>query len=191
MVEVWKDIAWWEWMYQISNIWNVKSLSRLIKRGGRYPFKSKERILKKIYNEHGYFTIIFCKDWRVKSFMVHRLVAQAFIPNPENKPQINHKNWIRDDNRTENLERCTNWENQLHAYKYLWKTNGLSGKKWILSKTSKKIYQYSLKLVLIRQWDCINDVERELWFAHQDIWRCCRWTYKQSHWYVRKYSLAK
>ena len=105
--EKWKDIEWWEWLYQVSNIWRIKSL-----RDGR--------IMKLKYIQW-YTNVGLNRDKKQKWYRVHRLVAQAFIPNPENKRTVNHKNWIRDDNRVENLERATYSEQERHARDVLWK----------------------------------------------------------------------
>lgn len=98
--EVWKDIDGYEGLYQVSNFGRVKSVGR-----------GKERVLKAGKNSNNYLTVVLCKSKKPKSFLVHRLVAQAFIPNPENKEQIDHINTIRDDNRVENLRWVTPKEN--------------------------------------------------------------------------------
>lgn len=95
--EIWKDVAGWEGKYQVSSLGNVRG----IKRG---------KILKKMYTPDGYHSLSLCNG-KMTTKTVHRLVAQAFIPNPENKPEVNHKNHIRTDNRAENLEWNTHIEN--------------------------------------------------------------------------------
>jgi hypothetical protein len=100
MKEFWKDIIGYEGKYQISNLGRVMSTFK----GG---------ILKPINNE-GYLKVILCNNGK-KSFFIHRLVATHFIPNPENKQEVNHKKGIKNDNRASELEWSTRSENCTHA----------------------------------------------------------------------------
>ena len=105
-MEIWKDIKGYEGMYQASNLGQIKSLKL-----------KKEKILKQCKNEHGYLVVNLCKNGKWKTCRVHRLIADTFIPNPENKPCVNHINGQKDDNNIKNLEFCTYSENMFHAYK--------------------------------------------------------------------------
>jgi hypothetical protein len=110
--EIWKDIIGYENYYQISNYGNVKSLERSFHLGGI----RKEKILKFSINTSGYFQVTLQKNGEKKNYLVHKLVALHFIPNPDNKSEINHKDGNKLNNLINNLEWCTRSENALHAF---------------------------------------------------------------------------
>jgi hypothetical protein len=110
-MENWKDINGYEGYYQISNFGKIKSLPRVLKNRIK-----KETILKPSINNHGYVACGLTINKKYKRFLIHRLVAEAFIENTQDKPFINHINGIKDDNRIENLEWVTHSENVKHAY---------------------------------------------------------------------------
>lgn len=114
-VEIWKDVVGHEGKYQVSNLGRARSVDRAINvicRNKPMSMRYKGRVLTHNYNNHGYHCMRLSKKEYV---LIHRMVAIAFIPNPENKPFINHINGIKDDNRVENLEWCTCLENSQHA----------------------------------------------------------------------------
>lgn len=112
MIEEWKDVKGYEGLYQVSNFGNVRSLPRTKVRVDGIIRHDKGKLLP-LSNSHGYTAVRLHKphDFKGRLFRVHILVAGAFIPNPENKPFIDHINTIRDDNRVENLRWCTAKEN--------------------------------------------------------------------------------
>lgn len=107
MTEIWKPVVGYLGFYEISNLGRVKSLKDNLGR-------DRELILKPQKRKDGYFTI----ELKRSTKFLHRIVAEAFIPNPENKPQVNHKDSNRENNQTGNLEWVTASENILHGYKY-------------------------------------------------------------------------
>lgn len=105
MEEIWEKIPGYNGLYLISNKGKVKSLHR------------KNPILLKQSIDTGYSRVTLTINYKTEIFRVHRIVASVFIPNPENKPQVNHIDGNKLNNDIKNLEWCTNAENQIHAYK--------------------------------------------------------------------------
>ena len=105
MEEIWRDIEGYENIYQISNLGRIKS------------FKGHEKILKPRKDGNGYLQVDLCKSGKIKKFLIHRLVAIAFILNPKNKPCVNHIDGNKENNCIDNLEWCTVQENNIHAFK--------------------------------------------------------------------------
>lgn len=104
MNEEWKDISGYEGLYKVSNLGNV------------YSFKTN-KILKTPIGKRGYPNLNLLKNGKQKLYVVHRLVAKAFIPNPDNKPEVNHIDGNKTNNCVDNLEWVTSRENTLHARK--------------------------------------------------------------------------
>lgn len=113
MEETWKDIKNFEGLYQVSNLGRVKSLTR-IRSNNNCVYRG--RILKSQLNNCGYEMIPLCKESKRFLKSIHRLVAQAFIPNPDNLPEVNHLNG-KNDNRAESLEWNSKSDNMHHATK--------------------------------------------------------------------------
>lgn len=104
--EVWRPIRGYEGLYEVSNFGQVRSIERTVSNKiGSWKINSKIKTQRK--DNRGYYRVKLCKGGKIKSFAVHRLVAEAFIPNPYHYSEVNHKNCIKTDNRADNLEWCT------------------------------------------------------------------------------------
>lgn len=148
MKEIWKDIVGLEGLYQVSNLGKVRSLDRIIEydkvvnnKRVHMTCHRKGKILSLPINGEGYVQISTCG----KPSRVHRLVAQAFIPNPKNKPFINHIDGDKTNNRVDNLEWCTNRENQIHASMVLGHKQGAHQNKPIKCVETGEIFENSFR----------------------------------------------
>lgn len=154
--ETWKDISGFEGMYQVSNFGRVRSLKF-----------GKERILKPVLTGHGYLDVILCKDGKTKQMKIHRLVANAFLPNPDNLPVINHIDENKKNNLVDNLE----WVTQQYNVEY---------------SRAIKVGQYTLEGKLIKIWPSMNEAARQ-GFNVSNIWSCCKGRYKTHGGFIWKY----
>jgi hypothetical protein len=134
--EIWKDIPGFNGMYKASNLGKIKSVN--------YNHTKSEKVLKINLYKNGYGRICLCKNNTSKTYLVHRLIAITFIPNPENKPQINHKDINKQNNNILNLEWNTYSENNKHSFSS--GANKNIGEKHINSKlTKEKVREIRLK----------------------------------------------
>lgn len=115
-VENWKDVPGFEGYYQASTLGNVKTLSRKIIKSNKAIKIIEERLIKPFKDKDGYLEVSLWKGNKGKKFKLHRLIGTLFIPNPENKPTINHKFGDKKDNKVSSLEWATRSENISHAY---------------------------------------------------------------------------
>lgn len=182
MQEIWKDIDNYIGKYQISNLGRVKSLPR----NGTI---CSERILKIQKDRKGYSYVSFHK----KKFKVHRLVAQAFIPNLENKPQVNHIDGNKQNNNINNLEWATAQENIQHSLK-----TGLRDYREIKKalqyarlKNIKPIIQYDLLGNFIKKWESATEIQNCLGYKAQNVGACCLGKYKKSNGFIWQFEEEK
>lgn len=115
MQEIWKPIAGFEGIYDISNLGRVKSLARLRRAKGNAFAPVRERIRVPAIQREGYVCAFLCREGKSAKFYIHRLVATAFLDNPENLPQVNHIDGNKQNNRIDNLEWTTASQNCRHA----------------------------------------------------------------------------
>lgn len=175
-MEIWKDIKGYEGLYQISNYGRVKSL------GNGNSNNSKERILKPAKLKDGYLYVILSKQGKRKGFKIHRLVAQAFIENPNNYPQVNHKDEDKTNNNVSNLEFCTPKYNINYGTAIQRRVENTDYKAIaakidytvISAKRTAKISKQVLCVETGKIYSSIHQVERELGFDGSCISKCCR-----------------
>lgn len=160
MNEIWKTIEGYP-NYMVSNMGRVKSLNY---RGNT----GKEKILKSYKTNMGYLLVKLSYKNKPKPFQVHRLVASAFLPNPNNYPVVNHKDKTTSNNKVDNLEWCTQEYNTDYS-------------------CAIPIIQFTKGGEFVRKWDKIKMVEKELGLSHTNITACCRGIRKTAGGYKWRY----
>jgi len=178
-MEEWIDIKDFN-NYQVSSFGNIKSKARLVKwsHHNKSGFRLKKEltlkpILRKMNKYTTYCQITISNMGKTKSCYVHRLVATAFILNPDSKPQVNHKDGNGTNNNVDNLEWSTSSENALHAHNVLGRSVWHKGKYGEKTPTSKPIIQSTMNGILIKRWGCGLDAVREGNFDSSCISRAC------------------
>lgn len=185
--EIWKNIEGYENYYQVSNYGKVKSLKRIIIRGDNKPYPQKEQLLKPGKTKKGYLQVALTKEFKTKPCRVHRLVAQAFIPNQNNLPQVNHIDGNKENNNVSNLEWVSNYDNMQHSIKTgLRDTHKISKK--LIEKNKRPVNQYNLKGEFIKRWECIKEAETTLHIPNQNIVNVCQGKRHKAGGYVWKYA---
>ena len=163
MKEEWRDIKGFEGKYQVSNLGNVKSLN--------YNKTGEPKLLTGSFDKDGYHQVILSKNSQKNHFKTHRLVAQEFIPNPDNLPMVNHKNEQKNDNRVENLEWCDAKYNINYGSRKQKVSKALS--KPVMCVETGQVYKNALVAAA------------ELGLDNSSIGKCCKGIYKtcgKFHW---------
>ena len=169
--EIWCPIKGYENLYEVSDQGRVKSLKF-----------GKERILKPGSDKDGYLIVGLCKNGEKKNLLVHRLVAKTFIPNPDNLPEVNHKDEDKTNNKVSNLEFCDSKYNNNYGTR-----NKRISEKMTNGKLSKPVLQYTKSGEFVREWKSMNDVQRNLNYNKGNISSCCTGRYKSAYNFIWKY----
>lgn len=167
--EIWKDVKGYEGIYQVSNMGRVKSLARS---GNNRTLK--DRIMRQYVGKTGYMQVRLSKENKTRLLKVHRIVAEAFIDNPWQKPQVNHIDGNKTNNLVDNLEWNTSSENIKHAYD-------------CRLRKVKPVIQVNLDGRVLKEWRCIADASKTLKINDAHIWKCCNGTRKSAGGYKWKY----
>ena len=183
MKEIWEDIKGFEGKYQISNYGKVLSTPRATTKGGIRALRN---------SANGYYNIKLGD----KSYYVHRLVAQAFIPNPNNFPEVNHKDETRTNNRVDNLEWCTRKYNAHYGTAQKRQTENrvymalsIEHKEKISKQLRNKnpVLRLSLNGELVKKYDCVFDAAKDIGKSTSNIHRCANGGSKTAYGHVWKW----
>ena len=175
-MEEWRDIKGYKGLYQISNTGNVKSLD--------YNHTGKEGIMKAQDNGDGYLYVNLWKEGKMKSCTIHRLVAIAFLPNPNNLPEVNHISEDKSDNRVENLEWCT----RLYNNTYNDRAKKAGKKQRNDPNKSKAVVGIHKINGLILEFPSAMEASRQTGIDQGNITRCCKGKLKSAGGYYWMYS---
>lgn len=157
MNEIFVSVKGYEGIYEVSNLGKVRSLSKYINAGNGNPLRLfKGKILKQYKNKKGYPIVTLCNKGQRKTISVHRLVAMTFIPNPDNLPQVNHKDEDKYNNCVDNLEWCTNEYNAHYGTHY----ERASKANINNPKRSIKVYQYTVDGQFVKEYPSIMEAKR-------------------------------
>ena len=171
MQEEWKDIQGYEGLYQVSNQGRVRSLGMRFIRSNLKPYTRPPRFLKYHASKCGYLCVELCNHGYTKRYVVHRLVALAFIPNPNNLPEVNHKDEDKTNNCVGNLEWCTHKYNSTYGSR-------ADRIKNTLMKTgrSKAVLMCDISGNVIRKFGSISEACREMKISSGSVVECCKGT---------------
>ena len=180
-MENWKDIKGYEGFYQVSDCGNVRSLERDVYYSNGAVHHLKEKILVPNLDRGGYQNVGLYKNGEIKKMRVHRLVAEAFLPNPENEPQINHKDEVKINNSVENLEWCTASYNINFGTRNVRMIQNRRSYKLGDSPSAKAVFCVELN----KTFDCAKRAGEELGIDSSAIGKACKGKLKTTggfHW---------
>lgn len=170
MQEDWKDINGFEGYYQISNFGRVKSVERVVKRKNGTIMKVSEKIRKLFYTTDNYSYVVLSKNGKHKTFLVHRLVAENFLSNPNNLPCVNHKDENKQNDCVDNLEWCSYEYNNTYKNIHLRRNQ---------DNVCRMVIQYDLDMHEIKRWNSTAEAAKYYNIQAANICACC--TYRRNH----------
>lgn len=187
--EEWRDVVGYEGLYKVSSFGRVLSLEKIVKRRKVGSFRKKPQLLSLITMTIGYHSVNLVKNGKVNVVYVHRLVAMAFLQNPNNYPQVDHLDTNRTNNHVSNLRWCTNSQNMLNPFTRI---NNSNSKKGMIIKRGNASNQICRKVVclkngiFIKSFESIKEASNE-GHNYNKIWFVCNGWRKHHHGYQWMY----
>lgn len=188
MKEVWKDIADFEGIYQVSSLGNVRSLDRCVECNDSIRHY-KGRMMKFYKKKNGYLQVNLKRRNLNKQFLVHRLVAETFIPNPCNYPCVNHKDENKANNSVDNLEWCTQEYNNHYGVGN--KNRCINSRNGAIKKQARAVEQYTLDGEFVAEYFSAMEAGRQNQCRQAGISECCNGKQKTAYGYVWRYKEAE
>ena len=186
-MEEWRDIKGYKGKYQVSNTGKVRSLKRTVWNGKGY-YKIPEKILEGYDNGYGYLCVKLCKEGKRKQYRINRLVAQAFLENPQNLPEVNHKDENKYNNCVENLEYCNRSYNINYGTGNKRRAKKLGKKNTNNPKRSKPVIGINKVSGLIMEFPSLMEAERQTDISSSNICACLKGRYKSAGGYIWHYA---
>lgn len=188
--EIWRDIDDYIGLYQVSNMGRVKSVERVIWDNRGYYKTVPERILKAGKINGGYMQVGLCKEGKTKKYLVHQLVASAFVENPEGYKEINHISEDKTNNKAENLEWCSRSYNVNYGTRnnrMAEKLRGMKQSEEQIKKKSRPVLGINKVSGLIVEFNSAREASRQLVINQSSIWECCQGKRKSAGGYTWHY----
>lgn len=176
MTELWKDVKGYEGLYQVSNLGNVRSFSKVSK--GRLLAQSERK---------GYLYVALykkddCANKTIKQTLVHRLVAEMFVPNPNGYNEVNHIDERKTNNRADNLEWCS------HKYNMNYGMGAIRRKQQSGGPFAKAVIQKDLDGNVLKRWKSLGEIQRKAGMAKSSICKCCNRQLATAYGYAWEYA---
>lgn len=192
MEEVWKPIKGYEGLYEVSNLGNIRSLDKVVmcvRNGKELGVLHKGKVLKPSKRQHGYLGVMLYgrgghKTRGFKTFSIHRLVAEAFIPNPDRLPEVNHIDEDKTNNAVTNLEWMSHVDNTNYGT-----TQQRRSQKIRNNSKSKPIAQYTRNGELVKVYPSLGEMRRQTGYSAGNVWHCLNKSssYTHAYGYVWRY----
>lgn len=184
MKEVWKDVKGFEGIYQVSNKGNVKSLDRVVECVDSFRHY-KGKMMKLDKKKNGYLQVNLKRQNKNAQYLVHRLVAEAFIPNPNVLSCVNHKDENKENNHVDNLEWCSQAYNNRYGAGY--KKRCINARNGAIKKQAKPVLQYSLNGDFVAEYFSAMEAARMNGCKQGGISECCNGKQKTAYGYIWRY----
>lgn len=180
-MEVWKPISGYEGFYEVSNLGRIRSLERIVECSDCRKRKIKDRTLKGSSYSGGYSGVTLHKDGCTKSVNIHRIVAEAFVPNPLEKEEVNHKDENPSNNHATNLEWVSHKENINYG------TRTERARETTTKLQGKAVQQFSKDGKLVAEYESLSAAGNATGTHVPNILKCAKGIYKTAGGYIWKY----